>query len=104
MSFTDLHTVKGRNTVYERQHIAVDHTDKRRCAVDLGGVFAVILLILDLEVRDRQLLGRNTCRGACRLSRQHIVCSIVSRKGKLVECDRLPVADILVVIRRLTGD
>ena len=102
--FADLDAVKGRNTVYKRQHITVDHAHKRRRSVDCGGVFAVVLLILDLEVGNRQFLGRDTCRSVCRLSRQHIVCRIVSRKGKVRERDRLPVADILVVIGSLTGD
>ena len=102
--FADLDAVKGRNTVYKRQHITVDHAHKRRRSVDCGGVFAVVLFILDLEVGNRQFLGRDTCRSVCRLSRQHIVCRIVSGKGKVVERDRLAAADVFVVIGSLTGD
>ena len=55
-ALANLDAVKGRIAVYKRQHIAVDHAHKRRRSVDCGGVFAVVLLILDLEVGNRQLL------------------------------------------------
>lgn len=57
--------------------VAVHHTDERRRAVDGGGVFAVIRLILNFQPRDRQFLCGNGRRCACGLRRQHIVRGVV---------------------------
>ena len=79
----DSDVCKGRHAVEKLKRIAVGHADKLRITIQLGGISAVIQLILDLQVCDRQFSDANVRCGIGRLRQQLVVIRVPARKREV---------------------